>query len=288
MSALDQPAVPGDPSAFAYRFLQGLAADLSTRQITFPTFTGATIRVRSALADPDIDAERLARAISTEPLLPARLIQIANSVAMNPGGKPVADVRSAVVRVGHDVVRSTAVAVAMEQLKAAKDVQVFHEQAEWIWRHSLEVAAIAHVLTRKLSRLNSDEALFAGLVHDIGRFYLLARAASYPELVDDPEGLDALIQEWHPAIGQAVLHEFKLSDATLKAVSEHEHHVPSVPPRQLVDVITLANRAALFTTPPAYAGHVDRQVPRIDDSRVLHALSESGDEIRALLTALRG
>jgi len=143
-----------DPAQRAYRFLQALASDLSNKQISFPTFTGATIRVRSALADPAIDAERLAHVISAEPLLPARLIQIANSVAMNPGGKPISDVRNAVMRVGHDVVRSTAVALAMEQLRAAKDVQVFHEQAEWVWRHSLEVAAISYVMAKKESRLS--------------------------------------------------------------------------------------------------------------------------------------
>jgi putative nucleotidyltransferase with HDIG domain len=277
-----------DPGQRAYRFLQALASDLSTKQISFPTFTGATIRVRSALADPAIDAERLAHVISAEPLLPARLIQIANSVAMNPGGKPVADVRSAVMRVGHDVVRSTAVALAMEQLRAAKDVQSFHEQAEWTWRHSLEVAAIAYVLAKKHSRLNADEALFAGLVHDIGRFYLLSRAGAYPELVAHPQELDALIQEWHGSIGQAVLHEFQLSEPTLRAVSEHEHHNPSSAPRQLVDVIALANRVALQSNPPRYPSHVERDVPKVDDPSLMQSLADSAEEIRALLAALRG
>ena len=277
-----------DSAQRAYQFLQALAADLSSKQISFPTFTGATIRVRTALADPAIDAERLARAISAEPLLPARLIHIANSVAMNPGGKAVTDVRSAVMRVGHDVVRSTAVALAMEQLKAAKDVQVFHEQSEWIWRHSLEVAAVAYVITKKHSRLNPDEALFAGLVHDIGRFYLLSRAAAYPDLVSHPGELDALIQEWHPSIGQAVLHEFELSEATLKAVSEHEDHPAAFPPRQVVDVITLANRVALHANPPRYPEHVQREVPVVDQPAVVHSLHESAEEIRTLVTALRG
>jgi putative nucleotidyltransferase with HDIG domain len=277
------------PGQRAYQFLQALAADLSSKRISFPTFTGATIRVRTALADPAIDAERLARAISAEPLLPARLIHMANSVALNPGGgKPVTDVRSAVMRVGHDVVRSTAVALAMEQLKAAKDVQVFHEQAEWIWRHSLEVAAIAYVVTRKHSRLNADEALFAGLVHDIGRFYLLSRATAYPELVSHPGELDALIQEWHSSIGQAVLHEFDLAEPVLRAVSEHEDHPAAFPPRQLVDVITLANRVALQANPPKYAEHVARTVPQVDQPALVQSLNESQEEIRTLLTALRG
>jgi putative nucleotidyltransferase with HDIG domain len=288
MSAPADPNAPSDPGAFAYRFLQSLAADLSHRQITFPTFTGATIRVRTALADLDIDVDRLAHAISAEPLLPARLIQIANSAAVSPGGKPIADVRSAVMRVGHDVVRATAVAVAMDQLRAARDVQVFHAQAEWSWRHSLEVAAIAQVVARKLTRLNADEALFAGLVHDIGRFYLLARAAPHPELVQHPGELDALVQEWHGPIGQAVLHEFALGDATLRAVSEHEHHVPAMPPRELVDVVAIADRAALATTPPAYAGSVPRAVPRIEHPALIQVLSDSADEIRSLLSALRG
>jgi putative nucleotidyltransferase with HDIG domain len=206
---------------------------------------------------------------------------------MNPGGKNVSDVRSAVLRVGHDVVRATAVALAMEQLRAAKDVQVFHEQAEWIWRHSLEVAAIAYVLTRKQTRLNPDEALFAGLVHDIGRFYLLSRAAGYPELVAHPDELDALIHEWHPSIGQAVLHEFRLAEPALRAVAEHEHHLPATPPRLLVDVITLANRAALQANPPRYPAHVERDPPTLDAVTV-HLLGESADEIRTLLAALRG
>jgi putative nucleotidyltransferase with HDIG domain len=288
MSATTESAPAADPAGYAYRFLQSLAADLSARQVTFPTFTGATIRVRTALADPDIDADHLAHAISAEPLLPARLIQIANSVAMNPGGKPVADVRSAILRVGHDVVRSTAVAVAMDQLRAAREVQVFHEQAEWSWRHSLEVAAIAQVLARKISRLNPDEALFAGLVHDIGRFYLLARAAAHPELVDHPDVLDALVQEWHGPIGQAVLHEFSLGEPTLRAVSEHEHHVAMVPARQLVDLIAIADRAALLTTPPTYRGAAARDVPRLEDPALIQLLSDSADEIRSLLAALRG
>jgi len=276
------------PGQRAYDFLQALAADLSSRQISFPTFTGATIRVRTALADPAIDAERLSRAISAEPLLPARLIHIANSVAMNPGGKPVSDVRSAVMRVGHDVVRSTAVALAMEQLKAAKDVQAFHEQAEWVWRHSLEVAALAYVITRKHKRLNPDEAMFAGLVHDIGRFYLMSRAAAYPDLVEHAGELEALIQEWHPSIGQAVLHEFDLSEATQKAVAEHEDHPAVFPPRLLVDVITFANRVALHANPPKYAEHVERVVPPVDQPALVQSLKDSAEEIRTLLNALRG
>jgi hypothetical protein len=106
--------------------------------------------------------------------------------------------------------------------------------------------------------------------------------------VSHPGELDALIQEWHPSIGQAVLHEFELSEATLKAVSEHEHHPAAFPPRQLVDVITLANRVALQANPPKYPEHVQRDVPAVDQPALVQSLHESAEEIRTLVTALRG
>ena len=281
-----QPEPGGDSRA--YEFLNTLAADLSAGRISFPTFTGATLRVRNALADQDIDAERLAHVIMAEPLLGARLIRIANSVALNPGGRPVSDVRSAVMRVGHDVVRSTAVALAMEQLRAAKDVQMFHQQAEWIWRHSLEVGAISYVLARNAARVNPDEAMFAGLVHDIGTFYLISRASSHPELVAHPGELDALMQEWHPSIGKAVLHDFKVSEATLAAVSEHEHHLPGPVLRTVLDVVTVADRAALSINPPRYPSAAKREAPPIEDPVLLQLVQSSTDEIRNLLVALHG
>ena len=102
----------------AFRFLQAIAADLAKQKVAFPTFSRATIKIRPALEQPDIDADRLAQTIATEPLLAARLVQMANSAALNPGGRPIGDVRNAILRVGMASVRSVAVAVAMEQLRA--------------------------------------------------------------------------------------------------------------------------------------------------------------------------
>ena len=85
-----------------------------------------------------------------------------------------------------------------------------------------------------------------------------------------------------------MLHEFSLGEPTLRAVSEHEHHVATVPARQLVDLIAIADRAALLTTPPVYPGATPREVPRLEDPALIQLLSDSADEIRSLLAALRG
>ncbi|HEX4884727.1 MAG TPA: HDOD domain-containing protein [Casimicrobiaceae bacterium] len=268
----------------AFRFLNDIAADLARGQVTFPTFTHATMRVREVLSVPDVDADRVAQAVSTEPLLAARIVRVANSVAMNPAGKQVGDVKSAIVRIGFAAVRSASTTVALEQLRGRLTHPHHIAFAERAWRHSVRVAAVAHVLAKRLSRVHPDEALFAGLVHDIGHFYLLSQASKYPELERAPQELEALLADWHPSIGQAVLHDFRLPDAVLEAVAEHENGHYRLPLRALSDIVTLANLASAATNPVARY----REVPpgKLVEPDVMAVLASDHAEIEGLAAAL--
>jgi putative nucleotidyltransferase with HDIG domain len=211
---------------------------------------------------------------------------MANAAAFGSGGRPVGDVKSAILRVGHATVRSVATAVAMEQLKGESTLPPFRAIAEAAWRHSVDVAAVAHVLAKRLSRINPDEALFAGLVHDIGHFYLLSQAQHFPEILDDPAELAHILQEWHPSIGRALLHDFNMSEAVLEAVAEHENAHYRLPLRTLTDIVTLANLSSAATNPVvAY-----RTVPpgKLGEPEVMTALVQAREEIAALAAALRG
>ncbi|MBK7081755.1 MAG: HDOD domain-containing protein [Betaproteobacteria bacterium] len=240
---------PNQAQQAAFRILTDIAAELSKGDVTFPTFANATLKVRNALDDPNMDAERLARVVSSEPLLSTKLVHIANSAAVNPGGKQVGDVRTAVTRVGFETVRTVAAAVAMTQLRAADDLRRHAQRAAAAWHHSVHVAAMSFVIAEKMTRQRPEEALFAGLIHDIGYFYLLSKSGDYPELESVPAALDDVLRDWHPPIGQAVLHAFKLSDATLMAVVEHENGHYNSPPRTISDVVTLANMVTARTNP---------------------------------------
>jgi putative nucleotidyltransferase with HDIG domain len=268
----------------AFRFLKDIAADLARGEVSFPTFTQATMHVREVLSIADVDADRVAHAVSTEPLLAARLVRMANSVAMNPSGKAVADVKSAVVRIGFAAVRSASTAVALEQLRGRLTDPRHTAFAERAWRHSLHVAALAHVLAKRLTRLNPDEALFAGLVHDIGHFYLLSQAAKYPELDARPDALEDLLADWHPSIGRAVLHDFRLPESVLDAVAEHEHGQYRMPLRAIQDVVTVANLATAATNPVSRY----RTLPpgALGEPDIARVFAEGRDEIEGLVAAL--
>ncbi|MCE1172533.1 MAG: HDOD domain-containing protein, partial [Azovibrio sp.] len=112
-------------SQLTFKILEDIARDLSSDEVTFPTFLDITFQVRTALKNPNLNVEQLAKLVGAEPLMSAKIIRMANSVAMNPSGREVADVKTAIVRVGMEAVRTVSFAVAMEQLLQSKQMQAF-------------------------------------------------------------------------------------------------------------------------------------------------------------------
>jgi putative nucleotidyltransferase with HDIG domain len=210
----------------------------------------------------------------------ARVVQMSNAAAFGPLPKPIGDVKAAIARIGFAMVKSVAVAVALQQLLAAKDSRAFPKRAEAAWRHSLAVAALAHLLARRLTRIVPDEALFAGLVHDIGYFYLLSRAPRYPG-IEAAGTLDGILEEWHGPIGASVLHSFNLSDATLEAVAEHENGIGHFPMRTIADVVKTANALTAATNPIHLVRHEVPPAPAVDAS-ITELVVSSQAELRAM------
>ena len=231
-------------NAITFKILEDIARDLSGSEITFPTFLDITFQVRSALKDPNLSVDQLATLVGAEPLMSAKIIRMANSVAMNPSGREVSDVKTAIMRVGMEAVRTVSFAVAMEQLLKSKVMQPFEGISKRLWEHTSHVAALCRVLARKIAKINGDEAMFTGLVHDLGVFYLMSRAANFPELVADKPELHALLVSWHDNIGHALLSALGSPESVLNAVQEHETEREIKEIKTLSDVVYVANKIA--------------------------------------------
>lgn len=227
-----------------FKILEDIARDLSGDEVVFPTFLDITYQVRTALKNPNMNVDQLAKLVGAEPLMSAKIIRMANSVALNPTGQEVADVKTAIIRVGMEVVRTVSFAVAMEQLIGSKQMQAFEGLSKKLWEHTAYVAALCRVLAVKLAKLNGDEAMFTGLVHDLGAFYLLSRASQFPELVADKDALYGLLVGWHDSIGHALLSALGLPESVLKAVQEHETEREIHEIKDLADVLYVANKMA--------------------------------------------
>ncbi|HRE18173.1 MAG TPA: HDOD domain-containing protein [Rhodocyclaceae bacterium] len=280
-------------SAVTFKILEDIARDLSGDEITFPTFLDITFQVRTALKDPNLNVEQLAKLVGAEPLMSAKIIRMANSAALNPSGREIADVKSAIVRVGMEAVRTVSFAVAMEQLLKSKQMQVFEGVSNKLWVHTSHVAALCRVLAKKLAKINGDEAMFAGLVHDLGVFYLLSRAANFPEIVADKAELHNLLVGWHDNIGHALLSALGQPESILTAVQEHETDREITEIKTLSDVLYVANKIANLSSPwrdPQYGNDVDTSMleAMFDAEALQEIIDESEEEVQSLKAALGG
>lgn len=227
-----------------FKMLSDIAADLST-EVVFPTSFDIVAKLRKALQDPDIGLDKIAAMVTLEPLLSTRLLALANSAFYNAGDKPVRDLQRAIERIGLRAVRTTALGIAMKQLLLAGKVVAFQDLSESLWRHSLRSASAAYVVAKRLTRINPDEALVAGMVHDIGAFYMIHRASQYEELVLRPDTTKHLVMRWHESVGHSLAIALGIPEEIADAILDHDQPRPLPnPPRNLVGIVYIANLLA--------------------------------------------
>jgi hypothetical protein len=269
---------------------KSIAAQANRGELTFPTNVDATLKLQRALNDPDCHAEAAAKLVQSEPLLAARTVAIANSVAYNRSGNEITNVRNAVQRVGFRTLNALAAAVIVRQLDSKIRHPVLRAKAEQLWQHSAHVAALAQVIARRVSRVDPDTAMFAGIVHEVGGFYLLSRAEEYPGILDGEP--DEWIEHGEIAIGRGVLGKLGVPGAVLEAIELMWNGMRALPPETLGDTLLLANDLAPVASPlHERAGATTRQAAStidfvIGEGTLASILEESAEEVRGLASAL--
>lgn len=225
-----------------FEFIKGLTAELSTRNLVFPTSLKATTKIRQALDDPNMSSDHIVRIISAEPVLSAQVLMLSNTPMFNRSSKKIEELKVACVLMGFGVIRNVAISVGMKQLKDQQENGKNSALMEGLWTRSMRIAALSSILAKNLSKLSPDKAMVAGLLHDIGKFYILSRAHQYGALFSSEKVLWDLIDQWHVDIGAAILDSWEVSDDIRDAVlNRGMNHVPTKGRPTLTDVIAAAD-----------------------------------------------
>lgn len=222
-------------------FVATLLNDITKGKLVLPTLPEVAFKIRKMVDDPMVSSEKLARLIGTDAALSARLIQVANSPFFR-GLNTVENVRTAVTRLGGVCVRNVISSLVMSQLYQAKEVAPIKKELHELWVHGAKVAAISHVLAKRYTRLNADEAMLAGLIHDIGTLPILKRALDFPGILADKETLKRVIGNMHADIGRLILEDWHFPAGLLTVAAEHENLQRDVNPvADYTDIVIIAN-----------------------------------------------
>ena len=246
--------------------------------ITFPTSVNAVLRLQQALDDPDCPLDEAIRLVLAEPQLAARTVALANSAAFSGGGgPPVTNVRAAVIRIGYRRLQALVASLVVRQFGSRNKDRGLRSKAEQLWEHTVHVAALAGALARRVTFVNPDTALFAGIIHEVGGFYLLSRADEFPGLLDDDtEKWGELCED---VVSLEVLKKLSVPALVADAIGELRRGWINMPPSNLLDTLLLANQYAPVPSP---LGAPPAELPAHGDSALDFVLDEEMlAEIRA-------
>ncbi len=223
---------------------QAIAAEvlaaLESGTLELPTLPEVALKIRDAIDDPNVSAQSIVRLLSTDPVISAQIIRTANSAAFS-NGNPVNDVSAAVTRLGYRMLRNLVMVIAMEKLFKVSS-PIINRELQELWAHSREVAANSYVLALHQKHLKPEQAMLAGMMHDLGALPLcIYGERHHPRL--DQHTLEGLIRRFHTEVGAKLLTAWHFPQDVVDVVAEHENLQRVSPGGQAdyIDVVTVAN-----------------------------------------------
>ena len=204
--------------------------------LDLPTLPTVVAKIVQLVDNPRTNAATLARLISSDPALTARMLKMANS-AYYGFPRRIGTINLAIVVLGFNTVRDLAVSASL-----VERVSLTHEGNDLLgdfWEHSVSTAVASRMLQRSAHGSTVGEAFVAGLLHDIGR---LVVARYLPEeylrvqvqLDKDEQPIWTIEQELlgmdHGGIGGALCKHWNLPEGICDAITWH--HLPMAGPER--------------------------------------------------------
>jgi HD-like signal output (HDOD) protein len=206
----------------AGEFQQRLKAEFLRPELSIPGMPEVALRVVRRLADISATGPQVAKLASTDPTLAGILLRSANSIDYNPTPDPTSDLSVAVRRLGFDTVRRLALSYALQQVRDAPRYRIVHGRMSALWQRSVALASIARAMSVQFAGVPRERANTAGLLHTVGHIWVTAKAASSPNVLQDPMGLENIITEWRVPAARRLLQGWGLDPEFIVAVCEHE------------------------------------------------------------------
>jgi HD-like signal output (HDOD) protein len=149
---------------------------LTSQPIVIPVFHEVAIKLLKMMNDNFYKIEEVIILVHEDQALASEMLKHANSTYYS-GMTPITTIKNAIIRLGSQQIVNLAFSASISNTKSNNPVINTHMKN--LWYHCRAVAKTSAYLALKISHdkkipeLNHDEVYLAGLLHDIGKLYLL-------------------------------------------------------------------------------------------------------------------
>jgi HD-like signal output (HDOD) protein len=257
-----------------------------------PSLPQVALKLRTAFKGGDTDFEAAAKIVLLDPVISAKLMQVANS-PLYLGAHPVATCHAALVRLGLNAAQNLVYSIGMRQVYRSENPRV-NAALQSAWRESVHVSALCAALAEKLGGADPDKALLAGLVCGIGAATFLSFVGQLPVDGYRWEEIEAALPLLTGPVGERVLRDwdFPVEYRSLPYLLE-DWHSDDGEPFGLRDIVRLAlwhsrlNRGAASLPPiTALPSYGKLKHAALSPEFSLYALHEAKDRIEAIQNLL--
>ncbi|MEW5903607.1 MAG: HDOD domain-containing protein [Pseudomonadota bacterium] len=190
-------------------------------------------RILESIDDPEANLAALAEEIRLDPLITSRVVSMANAAALHARHqRPIEDLHTAISMIGLESVRSIAITCCFPKL-CGDDAATVHRD---FIRHSIAVSACCRELAQFVDApVPPETAAITGLLHDIGRLWLLRfESERFMQALDSAARLKRDITQMeqellgcdHATIGLWLAEHWRLPQWACLAI--HRHHTPEL------------------------------------------------------------
>lgn len=231
-------------NGFHYKLYQ----EIMQGEIEMPHLPDVALRVSEAVQNPKYGADTIVKILQSDPPLAAHVMQVSES-SMYRASRSAPNLQSAVNQMGLDAIRNITLSYCLKNL--------FIPKHHWLkrlthlsWRQSIRIGSMSAIFASRSGIAESDRALLAGLLQDIGYLSLLAFLDKYPDELEDKEKVLELLKEASIDVAAVLLRSWNMLDTDLLKViaSREDWSRDQEPDADLADIVLLARYHAYMGT----------------------------------------
>jgi putative nucleotidyltransferase with HDIG domain len=200
-----------------------LVDKLGKNEFDLPPLPQVASQVLTLTSDPNTDANKLTRLIQQDPILTAKIFQTSNSAACG-AQRRIESLPQAIAWLGLNMIAGTAFTLSVQS--GVFDVRGYEQEVRDLWAHALATGFYAKAIAG-LSGKNSDTAFLCGLLHAIGKPFIVHTVNHYRQPSDSPIPWTAMIdlmKESYVEVGRQLAEAWEFPDAVKEAISRHKEH----------------------------------------------------------------